>query len=365
MESNNNDFHIIDSSQRHLAAQMFEPKRLVLARELNGIAKSTLAEQIECTPSAISQFESGLRPDPNTLYKIALALGVPVSFFTAPPKVKKIVSENCHYRSLRSTGIKERRRLQARGTLIHELVNWLDQKVEWQEEQVSGLSKVIKSNEDIELLANNIRRTWGLGLGPISNLLLLLENKGILITVIPSVSNKVDAFSTWSQNLPLIFLVDDKKSASRRRFDAAHEFGHLVMHADASPGDKDLEREANRFAGALLLPREAFSREFPKRINWDVLFDLKKRWKVSLQAILRRALDLELISDSTYKRGMIFMAQKGFRKEEPFESEIEQPKLLNRIVSYTQEEFGYSNEYFAKSLGINTMMLRDLLGTEF
>lgn len=361
MKKGETDFSIIDSSQRHLAAQMFQPSRLVLARELNGISKSELAEQIGKTPSAITQFENGMKPDASTLFQMALALGMPISFFTTKLRVKKIASESCHYRSLRATGIRERRQLQARGTLIHELISWVEEIVAWQKEQISSLSTKVKSVDEIEALAIKVRQSWRLGMGPISNMLLLLENKGVLITTIPSSSKNVDAFSTWSQSLPIIFLVSENRSATRKRFDAAHELGHLIMHADVHPGDMDLEREANRFASAFLLPKEAFLNEFPNRVNWDVLFDLKKRWKVSVQAILRRALDLSLISGSTYKRAMIHLSQNGLKMNEPFEPPHESPQLLQKIMSYVKEECNYSNEEIANHLGLNASKLNELL----
>ncbi|MEU8739183.1 ImmA/IrrE family metallo-endopeptidase [Streptomyces halstedii] len=40
---------------------------------------------------------------------------------------------------------------------------------------------------------------------------------------------EVDAFAVWREGVPFVFL-NTQKSAERGRFDAAHEFGHLVMH---------------------------------------------------------------------------------------------------------------------------------------
>ena len=56
---------------------------------------------------------------------------------------------------------------------------------------------------------------------------------------------------------------------ARRRFTAAHELGHFVLHKDRMAGfiadadisetdeaNGDMEREANRFAAELLMPKE-------------------------------------------------------------------------------------------------------------
>ena len=89
-------------------------------------------------------------------------------------------------------------------------------------------------------------------MGPIPNLLRLLEIMGATVFLVPEDCREVDAFSTNQGGHPSIFLVGGKDSTSRR-CDTAHELGHLIMHADAYPGDKELESQANRFAGAFLI----------------------------------------------------------------------------------------------------------------
>ncbi|MCC6678944.1 MAG: ImmA/IrrE family metallo-endopeptidase [Phycisphaerales bacterium] len=59
---------------------------------------------------------------------------------------------------------------------------------------------------------------------------------------------------------------------SRFRFTIAHELGHIVLHAKIQPEFRELaegdylaerfEREADRFAASLLMPLDAFGREF-------------------------------------------------------------------------------------------------------
>lgn len=351
------EYYVINSSEKHLAAQMFNPERLVLARQLNGITKSKLAKDIGKTPGAITQFENGVKPNLATIYQLTLALGVPLSFFTVRSGISPINGDECHYRRLSSATKKYRNQLQAKGTLIQELIVYLGQFVEWQKEQISDLSRSVHSNDDIENLALEVREKWGLGIGPISNLSLLLENKGIILVDIPPEAEGVDAFSTWSNNIPMAFLASDRDSASRMRFSLGHEFGHLIMHADVKAGDKPLERQADRFSGAFLFPREAFVREFPKRMNFQVLFDLKKRWKISVRALVRRAYDLQLVSESTYKRANIELNKRGFSRSEPFEPEKENPKLLKTIISSYCSHNNLMKDELAESMGISPTLL--------
>ena len=111
------------------------------------------------------------------------------------------------------------------------------------------------STEEIEKLALSVRDEWNLGLGPIENMVALVEWHGVIPVEVEGHSNDLDAFSTWADGRPLIFLSIDKASASRRRYDVAHELGHLLMHGECLAGDKVIEREADAFAGAFLLPK--------------------------------------------------------------------------------------------------------------
>ena len=86
------------------------------------------------------------------------------------------------------------------------------------------------SEEEIEECADATREHFGLGLGPISNVLRLLESKGVLICRYTIPGENIDAFSYWSGEKPFIFLASEKNSAARARFDASHELGHLCLH---------------------------------------------------------------------------------------------------------------------------------------
>ena len=63
----------------------FHPGRLRLARELRGWSQAKLAREVDVTPAAVSQFESGAsRPSRETLEELADQLAVPVEFLSLP-----------------------------------------------------------------------------------------------------------------------------------------------------------------------------------------------------------------------------------------------------------------------------------------
>ena len=65
---------------------------------------------------------------------------------------------------------------------------------------------------------------------------------------------------------------------------------------------KGREQQANEFAAALLLPREPFIRDIGNYADkLPYYIELKKKWKVSIAAMIMRARKLELISYERYQ----------------------------------------------------------------
>lgn len=342
------------------ATQDFERQRLTLAREMAGLDIKELAERIEMTSSAVSQFEKGhTRPRAETVIRLALALGVPPEYFAGDP-MPPIRIDGCHFRSLRSATMKERRRVLAHGTVLKGVVDHLRTMVNFPEEQLSQLEERLSAVENAEELSTAVRDAWNLGYGPISDMVGLLEAKGILPVEVPGHSGRLDAFSAWVDDQPVVFLTPDKSSGSRRRFDAAHELLHLLKHRDVEPGNAQAEKEADAFASAFLLPQVPFVAECPRRLTWGRLREMKKRWGVSLAAIVRRAFDLGIYSEATYRRAYVYLNKSGWRTQEPDEPPMEHPTLVQRAVGLLREA-GYPLTRLAEDLSLGEGMLEALL----
>ena len=323
----------------YLVAHQFNQHSLRIAREYRGLLKNELAQKLELTPSAVTQFEGGKsKPNAQTVGRISIALNFPPSFFAQRGDFGAISCDLCHFRSLRSCTQTERRRMVSASAIIGRVVEFVDSRVNLPVEQVTPSACYgAMAVEGIEWAALKVRRDWGLGNGPISNVVHLLESRGILAFRLLSDCKKVDAFSLWHHGRPYVFLNTEKGSASRSRFDAAHELGHLVLHTEYLPGDRAQEEQANRFASAFLMPRETFLAECPRRLVWPHFLELKQRWKVSLAALVRRARDLDLISDDTYRRAYVQLNKKGWAIEEPNEPEVEKPTILPRTMKLLEE----------------------------
>jgi Zn-dependent peptidase ImmA (M78 family)/plasmid maintenance system antidote protein VapI len=343
------------------AARSFRPERLTLAREAQGLTQKALAERIDTTPSAVSHFEAdSAKPSPDTVARLSLTLGFPPEFFSKELG-ERLDLEACHFRKLRSTSKRDQRQLLARGDLILSVLREVEPLVNFPEERISALASSVDSSQEIEDLASTVRERLSLGTGPIANMLGILENLGVMVFEIPGHSRELDAFSTWVDGRPTVFLSSEKQSSSRRRFDCAHEFGHLLMHRSAEPGNREHEAQAHRFAGAFLLPAESFAREYPKRLSWGHLRALKRRWKVSLAAMVRRAFDLDLITEATYRRAFVRLNQAGWREREPDEPPTEHPSLLSKAIAALTDAGRWNLEELADASALHLPMLQGLL----
>jgi Zn-dependent peptidase ImmA (M78 family)/transcriptional regulator with XRE-family HTH domain len=317
--------------------------RLREARLARGLTAIALADQLGVTRSAVSHYERGEQsPRPEVMRKIEKLLDLPAQFFwRVPPKERKQI---LFWRSISAATKSARVRAQSRYAWLEEIVRYLREYVNFPQVNFPDFKPPKKpshiSAETIEELANDTRRFWKLGNGAISNVVLLLENNGAIVTRTKLEANTLDAFSEWHplENAPYFILGADKQVAARSRFDVAHELGHMILHRHidgpcvAHTADHTLiERQADRFAGAFLLPEESFATDFFLP-SLDTFQALKPKWGVSIQLMLHRAYDLELLSDKQATRMWINCARRGWRTREPLDDRlpVEEPRLLRR-----------------------------------
>jgi Zn-dependent peptidase ImmA (M78 family) len=193
----------------------------------------------------------------------------------------------------------------------------------------------------IEKRAAQLRKEWDIPPGPIVNVVRLLESKGVIVTRCSIECKSVHAFSKRFRTGPIVVLDSDKENIDRLRFDAAHELGHLVMHPEIDPGNRIYELQANQFAAAFLMPEADIDAELPSRLDYMRFYRLKQRWRVSMQALIRRARDLGNISDSTYRRAMMQLSQRGQRTTEslyPLQGEPERSTVLARAMNLIEKQ---------------------------
>lgn len=352
----------------------FQAARLVEARDARGLSQVGLAELIGRTSSSISRWESGAQlPEPEPLAALARALNLPVSFFLRPQPDHGPAP--MFFRSMASTAQALRRRARSRlrwaQDIALDLQEWLDlPDVDVPHLEVEDYRDI--REQDIERMAVECRRRWNLGLGPISDVLLVLENAGICVVKEEMGSVTMDGLSNWSDadHRPYILIASDKDTCVRSRLDAAHELGHLVLHRrlrDRTLGDapsfKEIERQAFLFAGAFLLPAESFGSEVWSP-SLNTYLALKERWKISAGAMIKRCATLGMVTEEYEQRLWKHYGARGWRKSEPLDDKlpVERPRLFARSVRLLVDEAVRTKQEIVESCRLPASDIESICG---
>ena len=315
---------------------LFWGDRLQVAREFRGLTQKELSEAVAASPALVSLCEAGKKnPSRDLVEAFGSVLGFePEFFFREIPDV--FHEEQCSFRHRRSTPERIKNKVRAHATLLGLVLNRLKALFRFPEQDIPRIAASLSDAEEIERAAEQCRLHWKLGLdGPIIEVGRVLERAGVVIVSQLSDVQKVDAFSR-SGPTAIIVLNPSVKSTSRWHFDIGHECGHLVMHQGIHTGNMETEIAADRFASAFLLPRKVFAREFRSEaaFSWKNIFALKRRWRVSAAAIVRRAYDLGLIGAVEYRKAYKYMAWKKWPiTGEPEEPSFQQPELLGSALN--------------------------------
>jgi Zn-dependent peptidase ImmA (M78 family) len=129
-----------------------------------------------------------------------------------------------------------------------------------------------------------------------------------------------------------VIVVGATAAGDRRCFSVAHELGHLVLHCIPEGAPHALEQQADAFAEAFLLPEAAMREVLVPPITLTTLADLKTRWGVSLQALIRRAHTLDLRTPSQYRSLSAQLGARGRRTREPIAVPVERPRALRQLA---------------------------------
>jgi len=321
----------------------FVPARLTQARVLASLTRLELSERIGKSSSSISRWEKGeSAPESEALESISFVLGFPVAWFTRPISSKPL--SPVFYRTLASTSSDLRGKAGTKMDWLQEIAGYFSTWLDWPELNLPSCEVTDHRELDFPEIARTAlkcREMWGLGLGPIADLSMAAEGAGIICAHVHQGNTKMDGLSQWdeSQKRPFILLSNDKGNYYRSRFDLAHEIGHVVLHKNIKTFDilhlKEIEKQANYFASCLLLPEELLSVELPRYPSLENLLSLKRRWNVSVAAIIYRAEKLLLISEQEALRLRKSYSARGWMKGEPLDTDyaLESVRLMPRAIN--------------------------------
>ena len=335
--------------------KLINPKMIGVARNLRGLSQKNLSDMANFTQGKLSKLENGfLQCSQDDIEVLAKCLHLPVQFFYEEMNLYGI-GLSLMYRKKRRTSVKEMKYMEALFQLRRMQVAKLIQSIDF------GATRFVHfdvTQDTPEEIAQKTRAMLNVPLGPIENIVHLIEEMGGIIFTEHNPDSDIDAVSQWIHNtsmngggiladtlVPPLFYYNSAKPMDRVRFSLAHELGHILMHSsgDRVPSET-MEDEANRFAAEFLMPRADIKPQL-RDLTLKKLPPLKISWKVSMQALIYRAAELSCITQNQKQYMFQKFSSWGFRKREPeqYDPPMERPSLIREMIDIHTRDLEYTH----------------------
>lgn len=354
----------------------FNPNQLKKARLMRGLSMSELATKASLSRESISKYEQGVtKPRGDSILKLANALQFPTIFFGKSDTT--IPMGTVFFRSQAASTNKMRKMQKVRLDFAAQSIKYISNYIKLPKliiPEPINLKIENISTKIIKEKALEVRKIWNLGNGPIKNLTNAMEAHGIVIAETTMHSEKMDAVSTWANGRPIIALTNNNESVMRRRFNLAHELGHILLHVSVenifdltNKNYKNLlEKQANQFASSLLLPDDSFTEHL---ISTSMSFfrQSKLYWNVSISALIYKANELHLLSENQYLYLQKQISANHWRKHEPDDDKIaqEHPRIFKKALEMLLKVNVVSKQDVKMFLGFPVKDLETIFGISF
>ena len=327
--------------------EIFNGAKLKVARIYRGKTVDQLAKEVNINNKDIIAFEENkYKPTPENTMKLSNNLQFPREYFFKNENIKVTV-EGSHFNPQSTIPRNEEISYREKLIITHKIYTFMQGYIKFPE---LNLPDNLNRNDDIEEMATKTRRYWGLGDGAIGNMVSLLESNGVLLSGInidrKGASPYTQKQSLNKESLYVIALGNDKKSATIRNYDLAYELAYIISNELNIPSKKF---NADEFACAFLLPKDAFLEDLSNPNELDFYIEMKTKWLVPISIMIFRAYTLGVINYKKYNFLMNEMNKKGWLKKEPLDDNIKgvSPQALKTAV-----ELLFENNIMSK----NTLM---------
>lgn len=352
--------------------QGFHGERLSQVLAARRLSQVQLAGLVGVSPATVSKWRAGSQaPEREALDRLASVVNVMPEWFTRAPSTKVSLPL---FRSNASAHVAARAMLEARLEWAQDIALALSESVDFPAIHLPVRTFVDPDEitpDEIEAAAAECRELWRLGRTAVQDVALAIEGAGVVLIREETGVSQIEGLSAWSTELgrPLVLLSADKDNGYRSRFDLAHELGHLILHRHiARPTErerhKQMELQAHRFAGAFLLPPESFSSEVRTPVTLDDLLLLKRRWGVSVAAMVMRLRALKILDEEGAQLLFKRRSARWGAKAEPGDGDRlpEQPRLLRRTIDLLVDEHVMPREAIPRHIGLAAHDIEMLAG---
>ena len=256
-------------------------KRIALARNIRGISQGELYKKLELTNQAVlSNIETEkIAFDEAFAISLAKVLNFPVSFFKKEKSFTRL--SKFYYRKRNAFPASELVPLESKIEAIRTGYSELLKSVEIDIQTLPAIPATEKNRP--EEIGRLFRLFLGLNSDPIEDIVSITERLGIAVLFINVSSDKFSGLTIQTDNNAPLIIINKNMPNDHKKFTIAHELGHLIMHIPfaedpdfiSSLEDLDVvEKQADSFAGAFLIPREQAKYAF-RDITYSKLDDLK------------------------------------------------------------------------------------------
>lgn len=338
--------------------ESIRPEMLKMGRILRGKTQRQLADETGIDQALISKYENG-RPIPESdLETIAATLQLPEKFFYRHINIHSPNGASMlMFRRRQTTTGKMQEQVSMEMNRLSDNVRVLLDSVDLQTISVVPFYEPkTGSSEEIESIAERVRLELRIPRGPIKSMTRVLESIGVVI-VRRRMPTKIDALVDSTPGSPTILLLSEDLLGGRQRFTLAHELAHMVMHTALNFTYENLEWQADYFASAFLMPEHDIKSKL-RNLTMERLIALSTEWRVSVQALVRRAFDLGVISERQYRSWNEQLGKSGYRTSEPYTIPIEEPSLLSSLIRIHMNDLQYTVTELADALAMEEWEFR-------
>lgn len=333
------------------------PKRLQNARKICGFSQAELATQMGnlakdmpyiykgVSSTAIERYEKGIMFPESDKIMVTLAMALKTNVYDLiRPFTVEVDCSKFEFRKKAKLGKKAieaiKLKIQQHIEKYVEIERIANAEMKFDIDIVSDI--LVKDETSARQAAMKLRKIWKLGMGPLSQPILILESYGVKVIEVEEDPELFDGTSNVVEGIPVLVLnkkdnnsPDSKyqNNEERRRLTLFHELGHQVMHFSEEVDDKRKEDLCNVFASEMLIPSDTFINIFGNKrsmiSSWE-LKDVQREFGISVRALMMKAVQLGVVSTNRYKWFCITLNKK---ENQAFREKLDETAISTQHTS--------------------------------